>query len=130
MVKVKKLSKEKLNFFKKLLEKQKEILISEIQHLGDDALQNIKESSGDLSSHTLHIADLATDNYNRDFSIDLVGSEEDLLRQTNSALIRIKEGTYGFCSECKKKLPEKRLKAMPYAELCIEHQEEKENGHS
>jgi len=130
MVKVKKLSKEKLNIFKKLLEKQKEILISEIQHLGDDALQNIKESSGDLSSHTLHIADLATDNYNRDFSIDLVGSEEDLLRQINGALKRIKDGTYGFCSECKKKLTEKRLKAMPYAELCIEHQEEKENGHS
>ena len=113
MVKVKKIKKEKLNFFKNLLEKQREILISQIQHLEDDALKNIQESSGDLSSHTLHIADLATDNYNRDFSIGLVSSEEDLLRQINDALKRIKEGTYGYCSECQKKLPEKRLKAMP-----------------
>ena len=130
MVKVKKLKKEKLDFFKKLLEGQREALISEIQHLGAEALQNIKESSGDLSSHTLHMADLATDNYNRDFSIGLVSSEEDLLRQINIALIRIKNGTYGYCSECQIKLTEKRLKAMPYADLCVEHQEEKENGHS
>lgn len=130
MAKVKKLKKEKLDFFRKLLERQRETLISQIQHLGDDALKNIKESSGDLSSHTLHMADLATDNYNRDFSIGLVSSEEDLLRQINEALKRIKDGTYGYCTICQKKLPEKRLKAMPYAELCIEHQEEKENGHS
>jgi RNA polymerase-binding protein DksA len=130
MGKVTKLKKEKLMFFKKLLEKQREVLINQIQHLGDDALKNIKESSGDLSSHTLHMADLATDNYNRDFSIGLVSSEEDLLRQIDDALRRIKDGTYGFCSQCQKKLPEKRLKAMPYAELCIDHQEEKENGHS
>jgi RNA polymerase-binding protein DksA len=128
--KPKKLKKEKLNYYKKILEKQREILIHQLQHLGDDALNNIKESSGDLSSHTLHMADLATDNYNRDFSIDLVNNEENLLRRIDDALKRIKDGTYGYCLECEKKLPEKRLKAMPYAELCIEHQEEKEKDMS
>lgn len=127
MPKTKKMKKEKLNIFKKLLEKKKDEILAQIQHLGNEALnKTLRESSGDLSSHTLHMADLATDNYNRDFSLDIVSNEQEVLYKINEALRRIKEGTYGFCIDCGKKISEKRLKAVPYADLCLGHQEEKE----
>ncbi len=128
MLKIKRMKKEKLVFFGKLLDRQRGEISSEIRHLGDGALnKTLRESSGDLSSHTLHMADLATDNYDRDFSLSLVSTEQKVLNKIDEALKRIEDKTYGYCIKCGKKLPEKRLKAMPYAELCIKHQEEEEN---
>lgn len=43
------------------------------------------------------------------------------LSQVNSALLRIENGTYGECSECGEEIDEKRLEAIPYATLCMQH---------
>lgn len=127
MPKTKKMKKEKLKIFRKLLEKQREEILNQIQSLGDDVLnKTLKESSGDLSSYTVHMADLATDNYNRDFSLDLVSNEQGVLYKINEALRRIDEESYGFCKECSKKISEKRLKAVLHADLCLKHQQIKE----
>ena len=128
MPKTERMKKEKLIVFRKLLDRQRGEISSQIQHLGDEALtKTLRESSGNLSSHTLHMADLATDNYDRDFSLSLVGNEQKVLNRIDEALKRIEDKTYGYCIKCGKKLPEKRLKAVPYAELCIKHQEEEES---
>jgi RNA polymerase-binding protein DksA len=123
----KKLKKEKLRKYKKLLLKRGEELIEQIQQLGNESLnKSLKEVSGDLSSYMIHMADVATDSYNRDFSLDLVTNEQKKLYRISKALKRIEEGTYGFCQECGKKISDKRLNAVPYAELCLEHQRKKE----
>jgi DnaK suppressor protein len=123
----KRLKKEKLQHYKKLLLKKRDEIASQIQQLGNESLnKTLKESSGDLSSHTIHMADLATDSYNRDFSLDLVQNEQEALYKIDQALRRIEEGTYGYCLECGKKILDKRLKAVPYTELCIKDQEKRE----
>ena len=52
--------------------------------------------------------------------------ERKLLRKINSALIRIEEGTYGYCDETGEEIGLKRLEARPVATLCVEAQERRE----
>ena len=46
-----------------------------------------------------------------------------LVRQLRSAIDRIEDGTYGICRECEEEIAPKRLRAIPWAELCIQCQE-------
>ncbi len=52
--------------------------------------------------------------------------ERKLLRKIDLALIRIEEGTYGFCDETGEEIGMKRLEARPVATLCLEAQERRE----
>jgi DnaK suppressor protein len=52
--------------------------------------------------------------------------ERKLLRKIGSALIRIEEGSYGYCDETGEEIGLKRLEARPVATLCVEAQERRE----
>ncbi|MCM8789678.1 MAG: TraR/DksA family transcriptional regulator, partial [Candidatus Omnitrophica bacterium] len=67
-----------------------------------------------------------TDTYDREFSLGLATSDRKLLYELDDALKKIEEGTFGICEECKKIIPQARLKAVPYARLCIKCQGRKE----
>ncbi|MCQ2411363.1 MAG: TraR/DksA family transcriptional regulator [Sphaerochaetaceae bacterium] len=41
------------------------------------------------------------------------------LNAINQALIRVRNGKYGICAQCGKKIPEARLRALPFALLCL-----------
>ena len=117
-------SKEK---FKKLLEKEREGLIAEIKHLADDSLnKSQRDASGDLSGYSFHMADMGTDNFDREFTLGLVTTEQKLLYEVDDALRQVKEGKFGLCQQCKKAIRLKRLEAVPYARLCIKCKEEME----
>jgi RNA polymerase-binding transcription factor DksA len=77
------------------------------------------ESSGDLSSMPMHMADVGTDNFEQEFTLSLLQSEEEALVQIEGALERIEEGTYGSCVECDAKIAKARLNAIPYTPVCI-----------
>ena len=92
-------------------------------------MKSQKELSGDISGYGLHIADVATDNYERDFNLGLVSGERKILMEVNEALKRVEEKTYGKCSMCAKPIARSRLKAILYAKYCkaCQEQMEKEN---
>jgi DnaK suppressor protein len=77
------------------------------------------ESSGDLSSMPIHMADLGSDNYEQEFTLSLMESEEGMLGKIEAALERIEEGVYGLCLECEGKIPKTRLNAIPYTPYCV-----------
>jgi RNA polymerase-binding protein DksA len=75
------------------------------------------------------LADVASDDIDRKM-IEAMGSQElRRLGMIDSALTRIKQGKYGLCMKCGKKIPHERLEAIPYALMCIECKtaEEKRN---
>jgi RNA polymerase-binding protein DksA len=72
------------------------------------------------------MADVATDNYDREFSLSLADNEQKLLNRINDALEKIDANTFGLCELCEKKINKTRLKAVPYAELCVPCQEKQE----
>ncbi|MDD3904303.1 MAG: TraR/DksA family transcriptional regulator [Sphaerochaeta sp.] len=52
------------------------------------------------------------------------------LRSIENTLARIHNGRYGTCLKCGKKIPEERLRAIPYAVLCIDCKNAEESpGH-
>jgi len=66
------------------------------------------------------LADIASDDIDRKM-IEAIGSQElKRLRMIDSALTRIKQGKYGLCMKCSKKIPQARLEALPYALMCVE----------
>lgn len=127
--KLKRLPKRELNEYKKLLLDQKELITGEIQHIAKDMLnKSPKDAAGDLSGYTYHIADVASDNYERDFSLGIASSESEVVFKIDEALKRVEDGTYGHCLECNKLITKKRLKAIPHAEYCIKCQKNLEGG--
>lgn len=109
--------------YQKLLLKAKEKILGDIRHLSDDNKGSSNDRGGDVSGHALHMADVATDMYDREFTLSLAANERELLFAIDEALHRIEDGTYGACSECKKAISSTRLKALPYTKTCLKCQE-------
>ena len=78
-----------------------------------------REATGSLSSHRTHNADQGTENYQRELASRLKSIEGDTLREIDSALRRINEGTFGTCEVCGKPIPRARLEVVPHARLCM-----------
>jgi len=72
------------------------------------------------------LADIASDDIDRRM-IEALGSQElKRLKLIDSALTRIKQGKYGSCIKCNRRIPQARLEAIPYALMCIECKEKDE----
>jgi len=123
----KKMNKKELEYYKKLINKIKEGVLDEIKRISEDTLRKSqKEASGDISGYTYHMADVASDTYDREFSLGLASNERQSLYELDDALKRIEEGGFGICEECKSLIAKNRLKAVPFAKLCVKCQEKKE----
>ena len=105
--------------------KLKEDLLHDIKNLSSDT-KNKDGDSGDVSGHVLHMADVATDMYDKEFSLGLASKDREILQKIDDALKRIEDGTYGFCLGTGKPIGQARLQAIPYAEHCLKYQEELE----
>jgi DnaK suppressor protein len=129
--KVKKVfSKKELDDYKEKLLNLKEDVLDQIREISKETLmKSQKDMSGDISGYSLHLADVASDNYERDFNLNLVSSERKILLEIEEALHRIKDGTYGICQMSGKSITKSRLNAIPYAKYSKKCQEqlEKEN---
>lgn len=73
-------------------------------------------------------ADSATDEFDRDLALAMWESRDDLLQEVDAAILRIRDGTYGFCEETGKVIPAARLLAMPWTRYTIEAEQKLEAG--
>ena len=73
------------------------------------------------------MAELGSGNFDQEFTLSLMGSEEDALDQIEAAIERIEDGSYGRCGECGAKIPKSRLEAIPYAAQCVRCAAQQEN---
>ncbi len=118
---------QELKKFKKILLEMRAQLTGNVSKMEDQALRASRQSAtGDLSNMPIHMADIGSDNFEREFTLDLIQNEEEAVRQIDEALERIEEGTYGVCDACGKRIPKDRLKAIPYARLCVQCKQNEE----
>ncbi len=123
----KKFSKQELEKFEKILTDLKKKISLEIKHLTEDSIfKSQKDISGDISSYTYHMADMATDSFDREFSYALANNEQELMYLINEALSRIDSEEYGICELCENNIKRSRLNAIPYAKYCLKCQAEEE----
>ena len=109
-----------LRKFEELLMKKKKQLLEEMGILGEHYGDTVKESTGDHSSYSYHMADQGTDNHEREMAFMMASKSGRLVYHIDMALKRIKDGTYGGCHTCGKQIGKARLEAVPHARYCIE----------
>jgi len=81
-----------------------------------------RESAEEMSSYSLHMADSGTDNFDRDFALSLLSSDQDAVYEIEEALKRIEKETYGVCELTGKTIPKARLTAIPWTRFTVEAQ--------
>lgn len=81
-----------------------------------------KESAEELAGYSLHMADSGTDNFDRDFALSLLSSDQDAMYEIEEALKRIERGTYGVCEITGKAIPKDRLLAIPWTRFTVDAQ--------
>lgn len=103
-------------------------LQGEVSNLADAALNpNGGGKGGGSSAMPIHMADLGSDNFEQEFTLSLIESEDEVIQQIDAALERLDEGTFGICEECGSKIPKARLNAIPYAATCVNCASKMEN---
>jgi YteA family regulatory protein len=114
------------NHFRELLLEERDRVTAAIQNLHDDHPGSMSEETGEDSVYDNHLADTATETYDRELDYTLEENSEHVLAEIDAALQRIEDGTYGTCTNCGKPIPQERLEARPYATLCIDCQRDRE----
>jgi RNA polymerase-binding protein DksA len=107
--------------FRAELEQHRERLRSTIAH-HDIGAASLTEETGELMSSSAdnHLADTASETYEREFDEGLEEDAQEQLREVEAALKRLEDGTYGTCRICGKAIPVERLEAVPWTTLCID----------
>lgn len=116
-----------LQRFEQILLKKRQEILGEVTRISTPLQsETVKEASGELSSHTFHMADQGTDQSEREKAFMLSSKGKRFLYHIDEALRRIKDKTYGKCHNCGENISMERLKAVPHARLCIACKEAEE----
>ena len=107
-----KMSKAKLNDVRRVLEAKRNELLNAVSDRDEIRIENAAEEFDRLQQQL-----------NREVAIRNLDRESRLLKDVQAALGRLEEGTFGVCLRCEEEIPEKRLKALPWAAYCVACQE-------
>ena len=97
-------------------------------HSEETLKRSSKDDAGDLSAYGQHMADAGTDTFDRDFALSLVSSEQEALTEIDSAIKRIRDGSYGVCEITQKPIAKERLLAVPFTRYSAEAQKDLERN--
>ncbi|MGZ8782238.1 MAG: TraR/DksA C4-type zinc finger protein [Gaiellaceae bacterium] len=106
--------------FRKELEQARERLQKTIENHDIGGASLTEETGEVVSVSDNHLADAATETYDRELDEGLEADARDQLHQVETALARIDSGEYGTCEVCGKTIPTERLEAVPWTTLCID----------
>lgn len=115
------MDKKKLDYFKKRLELRQVELRRTVSRTEQDGRTVDEDSAQD-------IADRAASSYTKEFLFHQSNNDRQLLQMVESALERLREGSFGECISCGKDINPKRLEAVPWTRHCIDCQEKLEQG--
>jgi RNA polymerase-binding transcription factor DksA len=101
-------------YYRRLLE-LREQLLRQMSGLAE-------ESAQEMPGYSLHMADSGTDNFDRDFALSLLSSDQDAIYEIEDALKRIEKKTFGICELTGKSIPKARLEAIPWARFTVQAQ--------
>jgi RNA polymerase-binding transcription factor DksA len=114
VVEQKKIKPEWHSFYHHLLELREQLML-QMNGLA-------KESAQELPGYSLHMADSGTDNFDRDFALSLLSSDQDAVYEIEEALKRLERKTFGVCELTGKPIPRARLEVIPWTRFTVEAQ--------
>lgn len=120
------LTKKDLKHFEDRLLEERKKLLGQLGYLEKTLNQTQRDSAGDLSAYSFHMADMGTDAMEREKTFLFASAEGRLLYNVDQALRRLYRSEYGACQTCGKEIGKARLDAIPHASLCVTCQEKQE----
>ena len=115
------MDKERLDFFRDLLQRK-------LSDLLDEAGKPVDEMNVLAKDNFPDPVDRASMESDRSFDLRIRDRERKVIAKVNEALERIEDGTFGICEVCGGQIGEKRLEARPVTTLCIECKQEQEEA--
>jgi len=108
--------------FRARLEDELRKVRNAIEYLHKESPGAPDEITGDLAMGPgdNHLADIATETVDREIDYTLEENSGNVLREIETALKRLDEGTYGVCSTCGKQIEPERLEHLPWATQCAD----------
>jgi RNA polymerase-binding transcription factor DksA len=123
------MKKAEVKIFKEQLLALRARLRGDVTAMADAALKKTRsEANGDLSSMPIHMADIGSDNYEQEFTLSLMQTDEVTLESIEAAIEKIEDNVFGLCEECTNPISKARLNAIPYTPLCIKCAQKLERG--
>jgi len=110
------MKKVEMKVYKERLVDLRARLRGDVSSMADAALGG---ENSEASSMPIHMAELGSDNFEQEFTLSLMATEEDTLSMIEAALQRIENGTYGTCLGCEHQIPKTRLNAIPHTPQCV-----------
>jgi DnaK suppressor protein len=116
-----------LQALEKALVAERDRLVREIADLDADLSESLEDSSEE-SPYDQHLAETAGVTLEREIDLTLEENAKAAIAQIDRALHKLRTGSYGICDKCGASISEERLKAAPFASLCIECKRREERG--
>jgi DnaK suppressor protein len=113
------LSKKEIEELRASLLKEREELQRQLAELEATSFSTPQSDITGETSFDEEYADSGTATFERERDLSLENNIHDLLGKIDKALSRMDEGTYGICERCGRPIEKARIKALPYASLCI-----------
>src|SRR5690348_18355697 len=104
---------------KKRLEHYKKKLMQRREELARGILRTEEEGRTADDDPTVDLADKAANSYTKEFLFGQTNTDRTMLQLIDDALERIKDNSYGSCTNCETELQQKRLEAVPWASHCV-----------
>ena len=107
-------------YYEALIERRDQ-LIDQIKDLSESSLVSNRQAGEEL-------ADVGSDDFMREVELALASEEERQFMLVQEAIERLQDGSYGTCVDCGKDIGKGRLDAIPYAKLCVNCKEKREEN--
>jgi len=110
--------------FRQLLDEARAPLLHAARRLHSQNAEHLEDELGEVGGWGTdnHLGDMASATFDRELDEGLEEGAQNTLRRIDAALKRIDDGTYGTCEVCGRPIGEERLRAIPWATLCIDDQ--------
>ena len=112
-------SSEETKEFEVLITGKLEDIRSELKYIRE-ALHKRNDSGTDTTSGSSKLMEDGADSSEKESMNQLAARLYKFSQQLENALIRIKNGTYGICTDTGKLIPKERLRAVPHTQQTIE----------
>jgi RNA polymerase-binding protein DksA len=119
MANAKKFTKKELDQIRSKLQEEREELVRQETELEEGSLGTSQSELTGEAGFDEEFADSGTATFERERDLSISNNIKDLMDKIDHALKRIDEGTYGICERCGNPIERARLRALPYASLCI-----------
>ena len=113
--------------FKDKLHSIRDRLRGDVTAMAEVALRKSGMAGSENAGMPIHMAELGSDNFEQEFTLSLMETEEDMLGRVEAALERIGDGSFGRCLQCDSTIAKTRLNAIPYTPVCIKCAEAQES---